>query len=129
MPVMGVIDSLPWIVPTTHTGQEDLTFKGRNGPQGVYTYLLNELTADEKNLSAHAGHLSFAEVGTHYHAFAQEYGPHKTYRMRKTEDHVFKGFGQVMPSTEGTALGAMGNHYSGPFGQVRFSSFHPGVCA
>ena len=115
---IGVIDSLPWIIPTTPTGQEDLAFKSRNVPQGVYTYLLNELIADEKNAAVHGGHLSFAEIGIHYHAFAQEYGPHKTYRLRKTEDHVFKGFGQVMPSTEGTALGAMGNHYSGPFGQV-----------
>ena len=122
---IGVVDSLPWIIPTTHTGQEDLAFKSRNVPQGMYIYLLNELTADEKNPSAHAGHLSFAVVGIHYHAFAQEYGPHKTYRLRKTEDHVFKGFGQVMPSTEGTALGAMGNRYSGPFGQARHSFFLP----
>ena len=116
---IGIIDSLPWALPTTATGQEDFTFNSRNIHQGVYTYLLNELVADEKNPSVHGSHLAFAEVGIHYHAFAQEYGPHKTYRMRKNDDHLFKGFGQVMPTAEGTTLGAMGNHYSGPFGQVR----------
>lgn len=84
--------------------------------------MLNDLLAEEANPATHAFHLSFAEVGKHYHAFPQEYGPHRTYRIRKNEDHVFKGFGQVMSAAEGTSLGAMGNHYSGPFGQVRVVS-------
>ena len=109
---------LPWVLLTKVTGEEDFAFENRNVEQGIYSYLLNELMTDEGDSSMHAGNLSFAEIGKHYHCFAQEYGPHKTYRVCKTEDHVFKGFGQVMPISEGTMLGAMGNHYSGPFSQV-----------
>ena len=102
-------------------GEQDFTFETQNIEHGVYRYMLTELKADEAVPSAQVSNLSFAKVGKHYHSFAQEYRLHKTYWVRKTEDHLFKGFGQVMPMAEGTMLGAMGNHYTGPIHQVGFS--------
>lgn len=111
-------DSVGWVLARKSNGEEDYAFEKRGLAKGVYEYLLNVWKTDEKDVASHGTNLSFAEVGKHFHAFPQEYRSHKTYRARKTEDHVFKGFGQVMPAIEGTALGATGNHYCGPHRQV-----------
>ena len=110
--------SVPWTVPTLSNGEQDINFTARACVGGVYSFLQEELQTIATDETAHGEYLAYAEYNRDFFGFPNNYGEHTVYRRIKGVDHIFTGFGEVQPPSEGTALGATGSHHVGAGGKV-----------
>ena len=105
-------------MPTLSNGDHDTNFCAQACVGGIYSFIQEELQAIETDETTRGEYLVYAEYNKDFFGFPNSYGEHTVYRRIKGVDHIFTGFREVQPPSEGTVLGATGNHHVGAGGKV-----------
>ena len=109
-------ESPPWQLDPT-------SLISRSMIDGAYPKLLSVLESWKTDPSVAGRVAVFMEYGVDIKALPGNFGQHLVYRKNADTPLHIVFFGEIAPTSYGTALGAKGNHYVGTSGNVGTPSF------